>query len=117
MKLGDIVQHIVIDSRKLVAYALDPNSLRGKDKARMFQQCLGFTLETYELLLKQVQEKAMDGEAIPGDLDKYGQRYHVDLVIMGVELSQQEIVRTGWIVEPGAKDTARLTTIFVRSRS
>ncbi|MDX2239898.1 MAG: hypothetical protein NW224_04360 [Leptolyngbyaceae cyanobacterium bins.302] len=116
MKLEDIVQQIVIDPRKLVAYALDLNSLKGSNKAKMFQQHLGFTPENYQLLLEQVQEKVMDGEAIPGDLDEYGQRYSVDLTITGAEPGQQEIVRTGWIVEPDAEDIARLTTIFIRSR-
>jgi hypothetical protein len=48
----------------------------------MFQQHLSFTPENYQLLLEQDQEKAMDEEAIPGDSDEYGQRYHVDLTII-----------------------------------
>ena len=47
--------------------------------------------------------------------DQHGQRFQVDLVIMGVEPGQQEMVRTGWIVRPG-EDLARLATLYVRRR-
>lgn len=112
MRLRDIVGSILIDPRKLTDYALDLESLRGSDKALMFRQHLGFTKEHYQLLLAQIQAKAMEAEAIPGVQDEHGQRYQVDLLIVGV-LGQQEIVRTGWIVRPG-EDLARLVTLYVR---
>ncbi|NJL47015.1 MAG: hypothetical protein HC929_05290 [Leptolyngbyaceae cyanobacterium SM2_5_2] len=116
MKFKDLVSRVFIDPRKLTTYALNPQSLRGRDKALMFQQCLGFTLDNHQLLLEQVQEKAMDAEAIPGTLDEHGQRYRADLLIAGIKAWQQEIVRTGWIIEPKDKDLAKLTTIFIRRR-
>ncbi len=33
MKLGELVDEIVIDPRKLTDYALDPENPKGKDKA------------------------------------------------------------------------------------
>jgi len=44
--------------------------------------------------------------------DVFGQRYTVDLPVTGTE-ERQGIVRTGWLVSPGA-DEARLLTLYVR---
>ncbi|EDN65350.1 hypothetical protein BGP_5970 [Beggiatoa sp. PS] len=46
MKLADIVDNVVINSRKLTHYALDPNSLKGKHKAVLF--------ENYWVLLRKI---------------------------------------------------------------
>ena len=116
MRLRDIVSRIFIDPRKLTMYALNPDNLRGKNKAIIFQQYLGFTPKNYPLLLTQIQEKVMDAQAVPGILDRYGQRYSVDLLIMGVEPEQKAIVRTGWIVNPEEEDLARLTTVYIRRK-
>ena len=115
MKLRDVVSRISIDPRKLTDYALDPASLKGADKAVMFRQHLGFTQDNFQLLLAQLKAQALDAEAIPGVKDQHGQRFQVDLAIIGVEPGQQEMVRTGWIVRPG-EDLARLATLYVRRR-
>ncbi|MGL5062525.1 MAG: DUF6883 domain-containing protein [Microcoleus sp.] len=112
MKLKEIVSDLVIDPRKLTEYALNSDNPVGSDKAIIFQRCLGFDRENYEFLLTQISAKTLDAEAILGLSDKHGQRYTVDLEIMGTQ-GQQEIVRTGWIVEPGS-NVARLVTLFVR---
>ena len=38
MKLGDIVSRVVIDTRKLTEYALNPDNPVGANKALMFQR-------------------------------------------------------------------------------
>ncbi len=114
MKLGDIVTHLVIDSRKLTEYALNPDNPIGADKAVMFQRHLGFTRDNYESLLEQISDQALEADAISGHADEHGQRYRVDLEIIGTQ-GQREIVRTGWIVEPDS-DAARLVTLYVRRR-
>jgi hypothetical protein len=115
MKLRDSVSRIVIDPRKLSEYALNPDNPVGADKAVMFQRHLGFTRDNYQLLLEQISAQALEAEAILQRTDKHGQRYQVDLEIIGVEEGQREIVRTGWIVEPDS-DVARLVTLYVRRR-
>ena len=115
MKLGEIVRHLFIDPSKLISYSLNKNHKDGGDKAIMFEQHLGFTQDNYQLLLEQIQSKAMDAEVVIGYSDEYGQRYRVDILIVGVELGQEEIVRTGWLVDSN-NDTAKLTTVFIRSR-
>jgi hypothetical protein len=115
LKLKDVVSRIEIDPRKLVEYALNPNSQSGgASKAILFERCLGFTQENYEVLLEQIQEKALDAEASISKLNEYGQRYQVNLEIIGIE-GQRETVKTGWIVRPDST-VAQLTTLYVSRR-
>jgi hypothetical protein len=114
MKLRDIVSRVVIDTRKLTEYALNPDNPVGANKAVMFQRHLGFTKDNYDSLLEQISTQALDSEAILQRTDRHGQHYRVDLEIIGTE-GQQEVVRTGWIVAPDS-DEARLTTLYVRKR-
>lgn len=114
MKLGDVASRLVIDSRKLTDYALNPDNPVGANKALLFQTRLGYTRDNYELLLQQIQTQVLGAEAVPTLVNEHGQRYQVDLEVMGVE-GQREIVRTGWIVEPGA-DFARLVTLYLRKQ-
>ncbi len=112
MKLRDVVNQILIDPRKITDYALNPNNLQGRDKALLFREYLGFTRENYQSLLQQIEEQAMDAEAIPRQYNEYGQRYRVDITVVGIEPTQQEVVRTGWIVKPN-EDIARLVTLYI----
>ena len=115
MKVKEIIGQALIDPQKLTSYALNPKSLKGADKAIMFEEYLGFTQQNYNLLLTQIQDKVMKSEAVLGVCDKYGQRYQVDILINGVEVGQQEVVRTGWIVKPN-EDIGRLVTAYIRRR-
>lgn len=112
MKLGDVAQELMIDIRKLTDYALNPDNPVGADKAKVFEQRLGYTPNCWRPLLRQIQDKALMTEAIPTIHDQHGQRYRVDIDIIGAA-AQQAIVRTGWIVEPGT-EVARLVTLYVR---
>lgn len=51
MKLGDIVSRVVIDTRNLVAYVLNPDNPIGRHKALVFERSLGFTRDNYAPLL------------------------------------------------------------------
>jgi hypothetical protein len=113
MRLGDVVSRLTIDHRKLVNYALDPENPVGRHKALVFQRQLGYDKDNYEPLLEQIQRLALDSEALPTKADEHGQRYQVDLEIVGVA-GQLVIVRTAWIVEPGIEDCARLVSLYVR---
>lgn len=112
MKLNELVDQIHIDPRKLTAYALDPHNDRGKDKAYVFRQALGYTQDNYEQLLTQIERKALVMEAVVQHRDAFGQRIRVDLEIEGVA-GQFAIVRTGWLIPPDSRE-AQLITLFVR---
>ncbi|ELR98447.1 DUF6883 domain-containing protein [Gloeocapsa sp. PCC 73106] len=115
MKLGEIVKKILIDPRKLIEYTLNLDNPKGANKAVMFERHLSFTKDNYELLLEQIYNQVLEAEATFQLRDKHGDRYQVDIEINGAKAGQREVVRTGWIVEPGS-DTARLITLYVRKR-
>ena len=114
MKLRDVVSRLSIDRRKFREYALDSDNPVGQHKAAVFQRRLGYSKANYQSLFEQIEAQVIDCEAVATKLDDYGQRYQVDLEVMGVEADQREVVRTGWIVEPDAEDCARLVTLYVR---
>ena len=111
MQFRKVFVNLVVDPRKL-EYALNSDNPIGAGKATVFEKKLGYTRDNYEKLLQQIQSCAVDAEAIPKREDEHGQRDQVDLEITGLQ-GQTAIVRTGWIVEPGA-DFARLVTLYVR---
>ncbi len=115
MKLRDIATDIIIDTRKLTEYALNPDNPKGADKAVMFERHLGFTKNNYQLLLNKIKATALDAEAVLQKQDIHGQRYQVDLEITGVQPEQEEIVRTAWIIESNST-LARLVTLYLRKR-
>jgi len=112
MKLGDIVCCLNIDHRKLTEYALSLESPRGRHKAIVFEQALGFTQDNYTDLLEQIKKNILKEEATLHGEDGFGRRYTVDINMCGKE-GQQAIARTGWLVPHGAKE-ARLITLYVR---
>jgi len=114
MKLSDIVSRIEIDPRKLTEYALNPDHPVGADKAAIFQRVLGYNRDNYQLLLEQIQSQAMEAEAIQKSEDLHGQRYQVDLEVVGTE-NQRAIIQIGWIVQHET-DFARLVTLYVKKR-
>ena len=94
MKLSDVVSRIEIDPRKLTEYALNPDNLVGADKAIIFQRVLGYNRDNYRSLLEQIQSQAMTAVAIPKSEDQHGQRYQVDLEVVGTE-NQRAIIQIG----------------------
>lgn len=61
MKLSEIVQHVQIDDRKFTEYALNEDHPKGRHKARRFRESLGFTVENFSDLKKQIEEKILGG--------------------------------------------------------
>lgn len=112
MKLADVAAQLVIDQRKLVEYALNPESPYGRHKARVFEQVLGITQANYAELLVQIEQHAPEAEATAGKEDEFGIRYRVDFQVRGAN-GREAIVRTGWIVLHGSNE-ARLATLYVR---
>ena len=114
MTLRDIVRQLVVDARKLIEYALDPQNLIGRHKAVVFEHYLGFTRDNYAILQQQIEPRALDAHASLLRTDQHGRHCCVDLEVTGTE-GQQEVVRTGWLVAP-VSDEARLIALCVRRR-
>jgi|SRR5579885_687293 hypothetical protein len=103
----------LIDIRKLHDYCLNPDSPRGKGKARVFASALGLTAVDAPRLREKLLEAARAAEAQLGELDMYGRRYTIDFE-METE-SGRAIVRSGWIILHN-EAVPRLTTCYVRRR-
>ena len=107
------VYKVKVDARKVTDYALNPsNPSGGADKAKVFNSALGYNQSNHGQLIAQIEQKLSSSEATLGNLDKYGQRFTVDITITGPN-GNTAIVRTGWILEPGL-DVPRMTTLYVK---
>jgi len=72
-----------IDPRKIIDYSLDPDHDDRKHKAHLFRDLLGLTRDNAQLLVDALKEDARSGAAVPGRLDKYGQRDVIDFEFAG----------------------------------
>ena len=106
------VESATINPRKLTEYALNPNHPVGGNKAKVFESALGYNQSNADDLIRQIYEKLPSSEAVVGKLDQYGQRYTVDIPIIGPNGNIVN-VRTGWITKTGS-DIPELTTIYVK---
>lgn len=103
----------IVDVRKLSDYCLNPDSPRGRHKARVFAVALGLKAIDAPKLRLKLLEVARTGDAKPGELDAYGQRYTIDFTM--VTAAGRAAVRSGWIVVRGRKEP-RLTTCYATGR-
>jgi hypothetical protein len=103
----------IVDIRKLRDYCLKPDSPRGSRKARVFASALGITAVDAAKLREKLLGVARTGEAQPGELDMYGQRYMIDFE-METEIGKA-VVRSGWIILRD-ENVPRLATCYVKKR-
>ncbi len=103
----------IVDIRKLSEYCLNPDSPRGRHKARVFAVALGLTAADAPKLRTKLRAVARTGEARRGEGDAYGQRYTMDFTM--VTAVGSVTIRSGWIVIRGRKEP-RLTTCYVKKR-
>ena len=106
-------ERAIVDLRKLRDYCLDPDSPRGRHKARVFAAALGLTAEDAPKMQAKLREIARTGEATLGEVDLYGQRYTIDFEMV-TEVGRATI-RSCWIVLR-RKAAPRLTTCYVKKR-
>lgn len=100
-----------VPDAKLTGYALNENHPVGGNKAKVFKSALGFTRKDAGELKQQILARLPYFPAKPGKKDEYGQRYTVDMPIVGKN-GKIRTVRTGWIIKPGASSPT-LTTAYV----
>ena len=107
------VESVEADRRKVIDYALNPNNISGgSNKAKVFESALGYNKFNAEKLIEQINQKLAKYEAVLGKKDQYGQRFTVDIPIIG-ENGKTAIVQTGWILETES-EIPRMTTLFVK---
>jgi len=100
----------IVDERKIVDYCLSEEHDDGKHKARLFRELLGVTLDNAGLLIDALRDAAATGEALPGKLDRYGQRYVIDFALQGP--GETATVRSAWIVLAGER-FPRLVSCYI----
>ena len=106
-------EHAIVDLRKLRDYCLNPDSARGRHKARIFAAVLGITAADAAKLRAKLLEIARTGDVQVGELDLYGQCYTIDFEM---ETATGKVaLRSGWIVLHG-KPVPRLTTCYIKKR-
>jgi hypothetical protein len=103
-------ERAVVELAKLRDYCINPDHPTGKHKARVFKSALGFRTEDAEKLREALLEAVRYVAANPGELDEYGQRYTIDVILLGPE--GPATVRSSWIVRAG-EDFPRLITCYV----
>lgn len=99
-----------VDVRKLAEYCLSPTHPVGKHKAAVFGAALGLTAADAEVLRERILRAAIDGQAVAGRADEFGERYHLDFEV--ATPAGQALVRSAWMIRNG-EDFPRLTTCFV----
>lgn len=103
-------ENAIIDPRKLTDYSLSPDHDDGKHKAQLFRDVLGLTREHAGMLLDALRVAAVDGEALRGHADHYGQRYVIDFAFQG--LTGSATIRSAWIIRRG-ETVPRLVTCYI----
>jgi hypothetical protein len=93
---------------KIAGYALNPDHPVGRNKYRVIHAATGLGPEDAAAVEQQIREGVRTGAPTIGKADQHGQRWAVDLPLTGPAGSI--IVRTAWILDPGAT-RPRLTTI------
>lgn len=95
---------------KLEEYCLSPEHPLGSNKAAVFWQVLGITVEDARWFSKVLKDVCACGEASMGIADKFGQRYILDFTMK--TSTGSACVRSAWIIRSG-EDFPRLTTCYV----
>ncbi len=104
----------VFDDNKLTAYALNPEHLTGKHKAKVFKSALGYDLSNADQLKTQILFKLPNYNANLGEKNKFGQLYSVDIPITGPN-GNTVTVKTAWIIKQG--DTVpNLVTLYIPTK-
>lgn len=105
----------VVDIAKLQDYCLDESHPRGKHKARVFKASLGLTSAHSASLRSSLLEGVRSSEnAKRSDVDEFGQRFMLDLVLEGPKA--RGTVRTAWIIRVN-EDFPRLVSCYVLEES
>lgn len=100
-----------VPDAKLTKYALNEDHPIGGNKAKVFRSALGFTQDDAPELKQQILARLPFFPAKLGKKDEFGQRYTVDMPIIGKN-GKIKTVRTGWIIKLG-ESSPSLTTAYV----
>lgn len=95
---------------KFTKYLFNKNNADGWAKGRAFESRLGYNIDNWETLQKEIVKRAQIYPAAAGETDQYGTRYTQHIVIYG-EKGKPANVRVGWKVKG---DKTWLTTALIK---
>ena len=96
MTLLPHAERATLDLRKLADYCLNPEHPRGRHKARVFREALGIGRSDAIWLRDVLLAGAIEVEARPLDIDRYGSRWRIDMPLS--RPGRNAVIRTLWIV-------------------
>ena len=101
----------IIPREKLEAYSLNPNHPKGKEKARAFENALGYNLNNVDALIKNILDNLSQFEAIEKPDLGYGKRFQVDMHLFGPN-GKSANVRTAWLLD-AITEQMRLISVYI----
>ncbi len=108
MKLPN-ADHALIEPEKLHDYLLSSTHPIGRFKSSFFTK-LGYSKEQWPHLEADLLQLAATGEADPGQITEYGQKYEVRGIMKGSSGRVEEIISV-WIILTG-ENIPRFVTAF-----
>lgn len=109
MKLN--LQHFAqMPKSKFTDYALNP--LKSPDKAKAFREALGYDLENYYELMKNIEEHIDESKFVEKGDSGYGMRYEYIMELTGANGKKANVL-TAWIQDGKEK---RMTSVYVTKK-
>lgn len=100
-----------ISDEKLTGHALNPNASDGGNKAKAFNDALGYNLDNYGELKQKILENFSEDKLVYKREDQFGKRYEIIMKITGANGKTANVL-TAWIKESDDAE-ARLTSLYV----
>lgn len=104
-------QSAIIDERKLIGYALNPNHPTGSHKARRILSALGLDASHSTQIIEAIRIALNTHHAVEGSSIQWGRVFTVDFSLTGPV--GEAIVRTSWIID-NENDVPRMTSFYVK---
>ena len=100
----------IVPIEKLRDYSLNPESVEGRHKARVFLAALGLRREDAAWLQSAILVEVVNAPCQSGPLSPHGSKYVVDMEL--THGGKTAKVRTAWLIRAG-QEAPRLVTAFV----
>ena len=101
----------VIPDEKISGYALNMNHPKGRDKAIVFKNILGYTVDNKSELVEEIRHGLATFKATERMKTQYGTPFEVRMMIKGANGNYAK-VKTGWMIDVGS-EIPRLTSVYI----
>lgn len=101
-----------ISLAKFTEYALNP--IKNADKAKAFEEALGYTLDNVDELIANIRENIKNFNAVEKPDNGYGIRYEILMTLVGAN-GKKANVKTAWIIDKNTGRT-RLTSAYITKK-